>query len=75
MGLRCLTVRVSKDQVRRLISNGYLSLESSGEAAYVAFALEAWVSDNLTAALQAPSNICVALDPSQSGRSKLCPQR
>jgi hypothetical protein len=47
-GLRCLTVRVSKDQVRRLISNGYLSLESSEEAAYVAFALEAWISDNLT---------------------------
>jgi hypothetical protein len=25
MGLRCLSVRVSKDQVRHLISNGYLS--------------------------------------------------
>jgi len=32
MGLRCLTVRISDRQVRRLISNGYLSLESSEEA-------------------------------------------
>ena len=47
MGLRCLTVRVSDDQVRRLISNGYLSLERS-EAAAVAIALEAWIADNLT---------------------------
>jgi hypothetical protein len=38
---RCLTVRVGKDQVRRLISNGYLSLESSEKAAAVAIALEA----------------------------------
>ncbi len=29
MGLRCLTVRVSDDQVRRLISNGCLALERS----------------------------------------------
>jgi hypothetical protein len=33
--------------VRHLISNGYLSLESS-EAAAVAIALEAWVADDLT---------------------------
>ena len=33
MGLRCLTVRVSDRQVRRLISNGYLALESSEAAA------------------------------------------
>ena len=38
MGLRCLTVRVSDDQVRRLISNGYLSLERSEEAPAVALA-------------------------------------
>ena len=31
---------------RRLISNGYLALESS-EAAAVAIALEAWIADNL----------------------------
>jgi hypothetical protein len=36
MGLRCLTVRVSDDQVRRLISNGYLSLERSDAAPAVA---------------------------------------
>ncbi len=48
MGLRCLTVRVSDDQVRRLISNGYLSLERSEAAAAVAIALEAWIADNLT---------------------------
>jgi hypothetical protein len=48
VGLRCLTVRVSDRQVRHLISNGYLSLESSEAAAYVAFALEAWISDNVT---------------------------
>ena len=29
MGLRCLTVRVSDREVRRLISSGYLSLERS----------------------------------------------
>jgi hypothetical protein len=34
--------------VRHLISTGYLSLESSEAAAYVAFALEAWISDNVT---------------------------
>ena len=48
MGLRCLTVRVSDRQVRHLISNGYLSLERSEATAYVAFALEAWISDNVT---------------------------
>jgi len=48
MGLRCLTVRVSKDLVRRLISNGYLSLERSEEAAAAAIALEAWIYDNIT---------------------------
>jgi len=48
MGLRCLTVRVSDRQVRRLISNGYLSLESSEAAAAVAIALEAWIYDNIT---------------------------
>jgi hypothetical protein len=48
MGLRCLTVRVSDRTVRHLISTGYLALESSKAAAYVAFALEAWISDNLT---------------------------
>ena len=36
MGLRCLTVRVGDRIVRRLISTGYLSLESSEAAAYVA---------------------------------------
>ena len=48
MGLRCLTVRVSDREVRRLISNGYLSLGSSEAAAAVAIALEAWIADNLT---------------------------
>jgi len=48
MGLRCLTVRVSDREVRRLISNGYLSLERSEAAAAVAIALEAWIADNLT---------------------------
>ena len=48
MGLRCLTVRVSDSDVRRLISNGYLSLERSDVAAAVAIALEAWIADNLT---------------------------
>jgi len=47
MGLRCLTVRVSDREVRRLISNGYLSLERSEVAAAVAIALEAWIADNL----------------------------
>jgi hypothetical protein len=41
MGLRCLTVRVNDRTVRHLISTGYLALESSKSAAYVAFALEA----------------------------------
>jgi len=48
MGLRCLTVRVSDRTVRRLISTGYLALESSEVAAAVAIALEAWIADNLT---------------------------
>ena len=48
MGLRCLTVRVSDSDVRRLISNGYLSLERRDVAAAVAIALEAWIADNLT---------------------------
>jgi hypothetical protein len=48
MGLRCLTVRVSDRTAHHLISAGYLSLESSKAAAYVAFALEAWIRDNLT---------------------------
>jgi hypothetical protein len=48
IGLRCLTVRVSDDQVRRLISNHYVSLERSEEAAAIAIALEAWMADNLT---------------------------
>jgi hypothetical protein len=47
MGLRCLTVRVSDRVVRHLISTGYLSLESSGAKPAVAFALEAWIYDNL----------------------------
>ena len=47
MGLRCLTVRVNDRVVRHLISTGYLSLESSGSAAYVGCALEAWIYDNL----------------------------
>ena len=47
MGLRCLTVRVSDRTVRHLISNGYLALESREAAAYVAFALEAWIYDNV----------------------------
>jgi hypothetical protein len=41
MGLRCLTVRVNESIVRHLISTGYL--ESSGTAANVACALEAWI--------------------------------
>jgi hypothetical protein len=48
MGLRCLTVRVSDRTVHHLISTGYLALESREAAAYVAFALEAWISDNVT---------------------------
>jgi hypothetical protein len=48
MGLRCLTVRVSDRTVRHLISTGYLSLESSEAAAYIGFALEAWISDMVT---------------------------
>jgi hypothetical protein len=48
VGLRRLTVRVSDRQVRHLISNGYLSLESSEAAAAVAIALEAWIADDLT---------------------------
>jgi hypothetical protein len=47
LGRRCLTVRVSKNLVRHLISTGYLSLERSEEAAAVAIALEAWIYDNL----------------------------
>jgi hypothetical protein len=47
MGLRCLTARISDREVRYLISTGYLSLESSGSAAYVGFALETWISDHL----------------------------
>ena len=47
VGLRCLTVRVSDRQARHLISNGYLSLESSEAVAAVAIALEAWIADNL----------------------------
>jgi hypothetical protein len=47
LGLRCLTVRVSDRTVRHLISTGYLALESSKAAAYVAFALEAWIYDNV----------------------------
>jgi hypothetical protein len=39
--LRCPTVRVGDREVRRLISNGYLSLESSKVKAAVAIALEA----------------------------------
>jgi len=50
LGLRCLTVRISDRQVRRLISNGYLSLERSDAVAAVAIALEAWIADNLTCA-------------------------
>jgi hypothetical protein len=47
LGFRCLTVRVSDRKVRHLISTGYLSLESSGTAASIAIALEAWIYDNL----------------------------
>jgi hypothetical protein len=46
VGLRCPTVRVGDREVRRLISNGYLSLESSKVKAAVAIALEAWIGDN-----------------------------
>jgi hypothetical protein len=45
IGLRCLTVRINDRIVRHLISTGYL--ESSGTAANVACALEAWIYDNL----------------------------
>jgi hypothetical protein len=48
MGLRCLTVRVSDRTLRHLISTGYLALESSEAAAYVASVLDAWISDNVT---------------------------
>ena len=48
MGLRCLTVRIGDRTVRHLISTGYLSLESRDVAASVAFALEAWIYDNVT---------------------------
>ena len=48
LGLRCLTVRVSDRTVRHLIGTGYLSLESKEMATYVAFALEAWIYDNVT---------------------------
>jgi hypothetical protein len=48
IGLRCLTVRINDRIVRHLISTGYLSLESGETPAYVAFALEAWISDNVT---------------------------
>ena len=47
LGFRCLTVRVNDRIVRHLISTGYLSLQSSGAAPAVAFALEAWIYDNL----------------------------
>ena len=47
LGLRCLTVRINDRTVRHLISTGYLSLESRETAAYVAFALEAWIYDNV----------------------------
>jgi len=47
MGLRCLSVRVSDRIVRHLIGTGYLSLESREAAACVAFALEAWIDDNV----------------------------
>jgi hypothetical protein len=47
LGLRCLTVRVSDRVARHLISTGYLSLESREDAAAVAIALEAWISDNV----------------------------
>ena len=43
LGLRCLTVRVSYRTARHLISTGYLSLESSGTAASITIALEAWI--------------------------------
>jgi hypothetical protein len=48
LGLRCLTVRVNDRTLRHLISTGYLALESREAAVYVAFALEAWISDNVT---------------------------
>jgi hypothetical protein len=47
IGLRCLRVRVSDRVVRHLISTGYLSLENREDAAAVAIALEAWISDNV----------------------------
>jgi hypothetical protein len=47
-GEKYLTVRVSDRIVRHLISTGYLSLESTKATAYVAFALETWIRDNLT---------------------------
>jgi hypothetical protein len=47
IGLRCLTVQVNKNLVRHLIGTGYLTLESSESAAYVASALEAWIYYNL----------------------------
>ena len=40
--------RINDRTVRHLISTGYLSLESRETAAYVAFALETWIRDNLT---------------------------
>jgi hypothetical protein len=40
-------VWVNDRTVRHLISSGYLSLESRQTPACVAFALEAWIYDNL----------------------------
>ena len=48
LGVRCLTVRVSDSDVRRLISTGYLSLERCEVTAAIAIALEVGFADNLT---------------------------
>jgi hypothetical protein len=51
---RAWTVRVSDRTLRHLLSTGYLALESRKAAAYVSFALEAWISDNVTRPDQSP---------------------
>jgi hypothetical protein len=45
-GPRDVVVRVSDDQVQRLISYGYLALENKSTAA-AAIGLDAWIADNL----------------------------
>jgi hypothetical protein len=48
LGLRSPKVRVNERTVVHLISTGYLSQESKESATHVAFALEAWIRNNVT---------------------------